>query len=187
MTEQFKETLEVQVVVDAELAMETWDDPGDYPSGAGSSPMPSYDYLVVEAAGEYRADLSDLFAKIMHRASIVRDTDGVEVVAVIQGHELILTVCDSESLADAATRARAKTAIFCPICGGPLTIVRDMATAGWVATCRLCPWDETKGLDRHWCRAGCGQEVEQAVADGRLQCPRCGGEGLPETGKGDGQ
>ena len=28
-----------------EVLVETWDDPGDYPSGAGSGPLPSYDYL----------------------------------------------------------------------------------------------------------------------------------------------
>ena len=28
-----------------EVLVETWDDPGYYPSGAGSGPLPSYDYL----------------------------------------------------------------------------------------------------------------------------------------------
>lgn len=44
---------------------ERWDDPGDYPSGAGGGPLPSYDYLcppeevevVVPATGE---DVSEL-------------------------------------------------------------------------------------------------------------------------------
>lgn len=27
------------------LVIETWDDPGDYPSGAGAGPLPSYDYV----------------------------------------------------------------------------------------------------------------------------------------------
>lgn len=28
--------------------VERWDDPGDYPSGAGSGPLPSYDYVTWE-------------------------------------------------------------------------------------------------------------------------------------------
>jgi hypothetical protein len=28
-----------------ELLIETWDDPGDYPSNAGQGPLPSYDYI----------------------------------------------------------------------------------------------------------------------------------------------
>jgi len=28
-----------------EAVIETWDDPGDYPSGAGSGPLPSYQYV----------------------------------------------------------------------------------------------------------------------------------------------
>lgn len=28
-----------------EPSVETWEDPGDYPSNAGSGPLPSYDYL----------------------------------------------------------------------------------------------------------------------------------------------
>lgn len=28
-----------------EVLVETWDDPGDYPSNAGSGPLPSYSYL----------------------------------------------------------------------------------------------------------------------------------------------
>ena len=38
--------------------LETWDDPGDYPSGAGSGPLPSYDY-VAEVEGEVTIELED--------------------------------------------------------------------------------------------------------------------------------
>lgn len=30
---------------DFEVIIETWDDPGDYPSNAGQFPLPSYDYV----------------------------------------------------------------------------------------------------------------------------------------------
>ena len=33
------------------LEIERWDDPGDYPSGAGSGPLPSHDF-VAEVSGE---------------------------------------------------------------------------------------------------------------------------------------
>ena len=38
--------------------IETWDDPGDYPSGAGSGPLPSHDY-VAEVEGEVTIELED--------------------------------------------------------------------------------------------------------------------------------
>lgn len=41
-----KGELRMKIVNDTlEVLVETWDDPGDYPSGAGSGPLPSYDYL----------------------------------------------------------------------------------------------------------------------------------------------
>ena len=39
------------------LEIETWDDPGDYPSGAGAGPLPSYDY-VAGVSGEIVVELS---------------------------------------------------------------------------------------------------------------------------------
>ena len=40
-----------------EPLVETWDDPGDYPSGAGSGPLPSYQYYA-GIEGELRVELS---------------------------------------------------------------------------------------------------------------------------------
>ena len=40
------------------LETERWDDPGDYPSGAGSGPLPSYDY-VSRVAGVIIIELQD--------------------------------------------------------------------------------------------------------------------------------
>src|SRR6516162_10687083 len=39
------------------LEIEHWDDPGDYPSGAGGGPLPSYDY-VAGVSGEVVIELS---------------------------------------------------------------------------------------------------------------------------------
>lgn len=41
-----------------EVVIETWDDPGDYPSGAGSGPLPSYDY-VAEVVGTVVVELTN--------------------------------------------------------------------------------------------------------------------------------
>jgi hypothetical protein len=41
-----------------EVVIERWDDPGDYPSGAGSGPLPSYDYLD-GVDGEVRVELTE--------------------------------------------------------------------------------------------------------------------------------
>lgn len=41
-----------------EPVVETWDDPGDYPSAAGSGPLPSYDYLE-GVDGEVRIELTE--------------------------------------------------------------------------------------------------------------------------------
>ena len=41
-----------------EPIIERWDDPGDYPSGAGSGPLPSYDY-VAEVEGSVTIELED--------------------------------------------------------------------------------------------------------------------------------
>ena len=51
-----------------EPVIDSWDDPGDYPSGAGSGPLPSYDY-VAEVAGEIvleleSSDFTDGFPEI---------------------------------------------------------------------------------------------------------------------------
>jgi hypothetical protein len=39
--------------------IEQWDDPGDYPSGAGSSPLPSYNY-VESVDGEVTIEFDDI-------------------------------------------------------------------------------------------------------------------------------
>jgi len=39
-----------------EVEIETWDDPGDYPSGAGSGPLPSYNYVAC-VSGEIELEL----------------------------------------------------------------------------------------------------------------------------------
>ncbi len=39
-----------------EPVIETWDDPGDYPSGAGGAPLRSYDY-VADVSGEIVLEL----------------------------------------------------------------------------------------------------------------------------------
>lgn len=41
-----------------EPVWETWDDPGDYPSNAGSGPLPSYSYLS-HVEGEAKFELGD--------------------------------------------------------------------------------------------------------------------------------
>ena len=40
------------------IEVETWSDPGDYPSGAGSGPLPSYDF-VGAVAGTVVVELDD--------------------------------------------------------------------------------------------------------------------------------
>jgi len=40
-----------------EVVMESWSDPGDYPSGAGSGPLPSYQYLE-SVDGEIRLEVN---------------------------------------------------------------------------------------------------------------------------------
>ena len=49
-----------------EIEIERWDDPGDYPSGAGGGPLPSHNFVagyggvvVVELDGEERKALAD--------------------------------------------------------------------------------------------------------------------------------
>lgn len=37
--------------------MDRWDDPGEYPSGAGGGPLPSHDY-VAEVAGEVEVEMT---------------------------------------------------------------------------------------------------------------------------------
>ena len=39
------------------LEIESWDDPGDYPSGAGGGPLPSYDYIA-GVSGEIVVELN---------------------------------------------------------------------------------------------------------------------------------
>lgn len=41
-----------------DIVLETWDDPGDYPSNAGSGPLPSYQY-VGEVTGTVTIELTD--------------------------------------------------------------------------------------------------------------------------------
>ena len=44
-----------------ELLIETWDDPGDYPSNAGSGPLPSYDYIAgIEGSLRLRLDETEI-------------------------------------------------------------------------------------------------------------------------------
>jgi hypothetical protein len=41
---------------DLHFSIEIWDDPGDYPSGAGSGPLPSYNYPVVEGVAWFNTE-----------------------------------------------------------------------------------------------------------------------------------
>lgn len=52
-----------------EAVIARWDDPGDYPSGAGSAPLPSHDY-VESVEGEVVVELEP--------ADFLRGFDGVE-------------------------------------------------------------------------------------------------------------
>lgn len=54
--------------------MDRWEDPGDYPSGAGSGPLPSYDYIA-ELSGDVRIELTEAEA-VELRAAI--DDDGLD-------------------------------------------------------------------------------------------------------------
>jgi hypothetical protein len=52
------------------LEIDTWDDPGDYPSNAGSGPLPSYDFVVcvdgqllIELEPEDLSDMIDFDAE----------------------------------------------------------------------------------------------------------------------------
>jgi len=48
----------MQVLSDnTEILLDSWDDPGDYPSNAGSGPLPSYDY-VAGIEGEIEVQLT---------------------------------------------------------------------------------------------------------------------------------
>jgi len=49
-----------------ELCIETWDDPGDYPSGAGAGPLPSYDY-VAGVDGSLRVELEESDIQGLHK------------------------------------------------------------------------------------------------------------------------
>ena len=49
---------EMNIISDTlEPLIERWEDPGDYPSGAGSGPLSSYDYLA-DLEGELKIELS---------------------------------------------------------------------------------------------------------------------------------
>ncbi len=47
-----------------EVSWERWDDPGDYPNGIASGPLPSYDYPIVEGELVFEADDPADFAEI---------------------------------------------------------------------------------------------------------------------------
>lgn len=40
------------------VLVETWEDPGDYPSGAGAGPLPSYDYFA-GIEGEAKLEMTE--------------------------------------------------------------------------------------------------------------------------------
>ena len=50
-----------------QTSIETWEDPGDYPSAAGSYPLPSYDYIE-EVCGEVQVELNDEELQVLKTA-----------------------------------------------------------------------------------------------------------------------
>ena len=100
----------MQVIKDTlELLLETWDDPGDYPSGAGSGPLPSYNYiagvegvLVVELTAEELADYNDCPKDFLDNDDTIGDTlpKGISAVTwgqTLKGNVLELEVLDCDS------------------------------------------------------------------------------------------
>jgi hypothetical protein len=70
------------IVNTLKAGIETWDDPGDYPSGAGSWPLPSYDY-VAEISGHLivQVDKKDLIDLIYSDSAIEAEINA-EVLAL---------------------------------------------------------------------------------------------------------
>lgn len=81
---------------DLTFEMETWEDPGDYPSGAGSGPLPSYSYatsegeVIVEDV-ENEDDLTDYLLDNVPSPFVVVSWDIVE-----DGKQRICTPKDVE-------------------------------------------------------------------------------------------
>ncbi len=92
-----------------EILVETWDDPGDYPSGAGAGPLPSYDYiagvegeLVVELTEEELADYNESQKDFLDNCDEINGAVPNGITAVkwdckLTGNRLELEVTDCDS------------------------------------------------------------------------------------------
>ena len=92
-----------------EVEIDTWDDPGDYPSGAGAGPLPSYSYvagvngsLVVEIPKEELLEEGD-FSNVEYDLSGITVSKWTilkhEFNAEIQVHTFTLEVDEFDSSA----------------------------------------------------------------------------------------
>lgn len=92
---------------DLEPLVETWDDPGDYPSNAGSGPLPSYQYLagcegelILELTDEELVDFKEDNKEFLNNADIKLPRGILSVtwqVDSIVGNRITLVIPDCES------------------------------------------------------------------------------------------
>lgn len=61
-------TVYIRRIQEPSLCVETWEDPGDYPSGAGAGPLPSYPYFAIDLPGEWRVNIDSLKQGMLEEA-----------------------------------------------------------------------------------------------------------------------
>ena len=73
-------TLSVTVEEKAQVIMDTWDDPGDYPSRPGAGPLPSREFAVLQHGGTFIIDLEKLGEEIIAGGGLTHDSNlGIEL------------------------------------------------------------------------------------------------------------
>ena len=91
-----------------ELAIERWDDPGDYPSAAGAGPLPSYNYvagvdgsIVLELESADFTDMVDLGFLSKEEADAIEETEEIVrsgLSPVVKDYVLEYLECATDAL-----------------------------------------------------------------------------------------
>ena len=70
-------------------SVETWDDPGDYPSGAGGSRLPSYDYPVCDDISSEYFEIDNIKSYPADEDVILSDEDKAQLLKILEKQGLI--------------------------------------------------------------------------------------------------
>ena len=78
-----------ECLVSMTYSVETWDDPGDYPSGAGGSRLPSYDYPVCDDISSEYFEIDTIESYPDEKVVILSDEDKAQLLKILEKQGLI--------------------------------------------------------------------------------------------------